>query len=60
MTLAIVFALSGCVSQGDTVASSVCPVGTTYSCTSYVGKTRQCACVSRDELREILDPVVRN
>ena len=53
---ALLFALGGCASEG-TPKSRICPAGMTYSCTSAVGETQRCICASRDELRDILDPV---
>jgi hypothetical protein len=55
-TLLLTLALSGCASNG-TSSSRICPAGLTYSCTSAVGETQRCICASRDELRDILDPV---
>ena len=54
--LLLSLALSGCASEG-TPKSRICPAGMTYSCTSAVGETQRCICASRDELRDILDPV---
>jgi len=53
------FMLQGaCTSQNpQPSARSVCPTGTTYSCTVYGGQAQRCACVGRDGLKEIMDPV---
>lgn len=54
--------LSGCATSEEPMqvnvrAKSVCPKGTTYSCTVYGGKTQKCICAEREELRQILNPV---
>lgn len=49
--------LAGCITEPGPRPPSICPAGLTYSCTATVGETRQCTCASREELREILDPV---
>ncbi len=54
-TLAI--AIGGCMSQASVPGSSVCPQGLTYSCTSKVSKVQRCTCATRQELKDILDPV---
>ena len=51
-----ILAVQGCASQ-DVATSQVCPAGLTYSCTSAVGQTQRCICASRDELRDIMNPV---
>lgn len=43
--------------QVNARAKSVCPKGTTYSCTVYGGQTQKCICAEREELRRILNPV---
>ncbi len=35
----------------------MCPAGLTYSCTSYINKKQRCICASREELKDILNPV---
>lgn len=49
---------AACVSQDPQPSvQSICPTGTTYSCAVYGGQAQRCACVGRDALREIMDPV---
>ena len=61
VSLAAVLLLAGCAAKnpylvGDAAVSSPCPDDMTYSCTEYLGKKMRCDCLSRDELREILEP----
>ena len=56
-TVGLLVVAGGCVAQDGFRASSTCPAGLTYSCTASVGQKRQCICASREELREILNPV---
>jgi len=56
--IAVLSLLAACVSQNpQQSAQSICPTGTTYSCTVYGGQAQRCACLGRDGLREIMDPV---
>jgi hypothetical protein len=57
MAIATTALLGGCITEPGPRRPSICPAGLTYSCTATVGETRQCICASREELREILDPV---
>jgi hypothetical protein len=50
-------AIGGCVSQASVPSSGVCPQGLTYSCSSKVGKVQRCMCATREDLKQILDPV---
>lgn len=54
--------LGACATNQDTMpsdnrAKSVCPKGTTYSCTLYNGQRQKCICAEREDLRAILNPV---
>ena len=53
----IAIAIGGCVSQASVPSSGVCPQGLTYSCASKVGKVQRCTCATREDLKQILDPV---
>lgn len=59
--LAAIVLVSGCASPGPadpetTAQYSPCPPDLTLSCIEYNGKNMRCSCVSREDLREILEP----
>lgn len=55
LTIAIV--IGGCMSHGSARKSGLCPQGLTYSCAAKVGKIQRCTCATREDLKQILDPV---
>lgn len=60
-SISAVLLLAGCASKdphlvSDTAFQSPCDEDMTYSCVEYLGRKLRCYCVSRDELREILEP----
>ena len=54
-----VLAVVGCAAPGSVPSSGLCPTGLTYSCASKVGKIQKCTCATREDLKDILDPVNR-
>ena len=55
--LATLAVSGGCATEERVAGGNICPEGLTYACTSSVGKIQRCICATREDLREILDPV---
>jgi len=50
--------LSGCAARDAQLQSenAACPRDLTFSCVTYNGRQLQCACISREEMEQILEP----
>ena len=46
----------GCASQGPREPEA-CPPGLSVYCETYLGKPQRCFCATREDLRDVLEPV---
>lgn len=46
----------GCASQGPSEPEA-CPSGMSVYCETYLGKPQRCFCATREDLRDVLEPV---
>ena len=46
----------GCASQGP-AEPEVCPSGMSVYCETYLGKPQRCFCATREDLRDVLEPM---
>ena len=55
MTASVVI-VGGCASQGPSEPEA-CPPGMSVYCETYLGKPQRCFCATREDLRDVLEPV---
>ena len=49
--------VSGCATQGGSREPEACPPGMSVYCETYLGKPQRCFCATREDLRDVLEPV---
>jgi len=57
-TVLLTCLLSGCAARDARLQSknAACPGDLTFSCVTYNGRQLQCACISREDMEQILEP----